>query len=1166
MKSVRLNGTFAPSRARGLAHLWGLTLLSSLSMLWAQVAGTGTIRGTVTDPSGAVIPGATVVATNVATGVETRRQTTEAGLYVIAPLPAGVYTVSASAPGFRTVVQERVVVDALATVVVDLTLQLGETTESVTVSAAPPELNAADARLGQTMRNEMYTALPLSMGGAPRNPQAFAFLLPGVQEGGRWGYISGGQSFSKDVYIEGLPATDAVQQGEGRYVSLAVSVESVEQFQVETSGQSVEYNGQGSENYVLKSGTNELHGSLFEYFRNTVLDARGFFAPKRSPQNQNEFGFTLGGPIIRNKLFFFGTYDGYRYRVGTDYRFVTVPTLKMREGDFSELPKPIYDPLTTQATAGGFSRSPFPGNRIPGSRLSPISLFFQEPLPAPTHPGITSNFLNNNKGVGYNNEEINLKIDYNVTDAHRFSGVMLRGKRSQASAIRGNPDPLPLPYTNTRVVEEIPTTAQLKHTWVLTPSLLNQASFGFARLYVPITNPTIGGRWAERAGLKGLPPGDASLSFPETSFSGPNSPTNWRGTDSRPFLDALNNFTVQDSLQWVHGAHAFKWGFQMQRLQDNYRARMDGSLFIARFSNAQTAGFTSKGTLDNTTGHAYASYLLGALNSSSVIEDFVVTSGARFRNYAVWFQDDWKVTSRLTLNLGLRWDLMLPYVEVCDRQSWLNPDIPNPAVGGYRGALQFAGKGPSPLYSNTRTNIKTHYKNFGPRLGLAYRLTDSTVIRAAYGVMYSRHGAVGGRAGARDGTGKLGYSAEPGFSSLDGFSPAFWWDQGIPPYDHPPFIDLTVNTGFYTGKPSGGSITYGDTEIGARPPRYQNWNFSIQQSLGPDTTLTIAYAGSNGHYLRGGGRGIWSNQIHPRYLVLGNLLQAQATPANLAAARQIIPDLQLPYPNFVGTIGQMLRPFPQYSSIGDPYGNIANSNYNSLQVTLRRRMSAGLTFNINYTWSKTLTDGEITGRSAYFWKIERGEVNQPHVLNATFVYELPFGRRHRLSPGNRALRAMVSDWRLSGITRVRSGDPYGRISASCNVPYAGTCNADYNRDFQGSVRIGKWGEGDLLGARPAFLDKNAFKNPAPYTYGDTPPTGAYGLYNPWFWNQDLSVMRRFRVTERFVLNFQADAFNVFNTVIFSGPASLDINSSNFGRITSQQNSPRTVQLSLKLTF
>ena len=1144
------------------AALWA----ASLS---AQIGGTGTIKGSVADPSGAVIAGASVTATHIATGVESRRETTGAGLFVIAPLPAGVYKLAASAQGFRTTVQGQVVVDGLSTVELSLKLEVGATTDSVTVSAVLPELNTTDARMGQTMRNDMYTALPLSMGGGnPRNPASFIYLMPGVQEGGTFGFINGGQSFSKDVYIEGLPITDAVRQGESRALQFAVSVESVEQFQVETSGQSVEFNGQGSENYTIKSGTNQFHGALYEYLRNTKFDARGFFSPTRPQQNQNQYGFTFGGPIMKNKLFFFGAYDGYKYRVATPYQQITVPTLRMRAGDFGELPVALFDPATTNCPGGAnCSRQAFPGNLIPASRISSASKLFQEGLPAPTGGTIAGNYLANNPGVGFNNQNATVKVDYSHSDPHKFSVLFSRGSHEQSSAIRGNPLPLPLPYTVTRVVSEVPTLGQVKHTWVINSTMMNQLNLGASRLYVPITNPTIDGNWVEKAGIKGLPKGDATQSFPETSFAGPNSPVSWRGTDARPFLDALNNYSLQDSFQWIKSNHAVKAGFQHQRLQDNYRARYDGTLFIANFSNVQTAGF-SNGTLQNNTGNAYASYLMGNLASSTVNEDSVVTSGARYRTYAWWIGDDWKLTRNLTLNLGLRHDIMQPYVEVADRVSWFNPDIPNPLVGGFKGALQFGGKGNDPLYCNCSTRIKTQYNNWGPRLGFAYRLGDKTVIRSGYGMMYTRHGAVGGRGGAREGTGKLGFTAAPGFTSIDGFTPAFNWNDGVPAYQRPPFIDSTLNTGFFTERPTAGGVAWDNPTEGARPPRYQNWNFSLQRALTSTVTLTAGYAGGNGKLLRGGGRGIWSGQIHPQYLALGNLLTSQVNATTLTQARAIIPGVSLPYANFRGTFSQMLRPFPQYSGVTADFVNLASSNYNSLQITVQKRMTNGLTFNINHTWSKTLSDAGA-GRSEYFWEQEKthGESDRRHVFNAMVVYQLPFGPGRAFNPSSLVTRGLLGGWRLSSITRLRSGNPYGIIGAACNLPNAGGCRASYAPGFSGPVRInGDWGSGDLLGARPQFLDPRAFQNPAAYTYGNTPGAGAYGLYGPGFWNEDLSVNRTFRINERFKVDFAAEGFNITNAVLFNGPASLDINNANFGRITSQQNSPRSLQLGLKLQF
>jgi len=231
-------------------------------------------------------------------------------------------------------------------------------------------------------------------------------------------------------------------------------------------------------------------------------------------------------------------------------------------------------------------------------------------------------------------------------------------------------------------------------------------------------------------------------------------------------------------------------------------------------------------------------------------------------------------------------------------------------------------------------------------------------------------------------------------------------------------------------------------------------------------------------------------------------------------------------------------------------------------------MSSGLTFNINHTWSKTLSDAGA-GRSGYFWQIEKthGESDRRHVFNAMVVYELPFGPGRAINPDHAVTRALASGWRLSSILRLRSGLPYGVIGASCNLPSAGGCRASYNPSFSGSPRIGgDWGSGDLLGARPIFLDAKAFMNPAPYTYGNTPGAGAYGLYSPGFWNEDLGVTRQFRVTERVKVDFSAEAYNVTNSVIFNGPASLDINNANFGRITGQQNSARSMQFALKLNF
>lgn len=330
------------------AVLWVVSaaLLVAPHVGLAQIGGSGSIQGTIFDPSGAVVPRASVVATIVATGVATTRRSSGAGVYVLSPLPAGEYRVAVSAEGFQPLVQEHVLVDALSVVGLNLTLKVGTLEQEATVVATAPPLSTADGRLGQTVRNEVYTALPLIMpAGGPRDPTAFMFLQPGVQNIGRWGNVMGGQDFSTDMYVDGVPITNATVQGEGRNLSFGISVEAVDQFQVETSGTAVMYNGQGASNYVIKSGTNELHGAAYEYFRDSSLDAPGFFAARgpdggklRPEQRQNEFGVTLGGPIRKNRLFFFVSYDGYRDRRETQPRLVSIPPQAWRNGDFSSLP------------------------------------------------------------------------------------------------------------------------------------------------------------------------------------------------------------------------------------------------------------------------------------------------------------------------------------------------------------------------------------------------------------------------------------------------------------------------------------------------------------------------------------------------------------------------------------------------------------------------------------------------------------------------------------------------------------------------------------------------------------------------------------------------------------------------------------------------------------
>jgi hypothetical protein len=461
--------------------------------------------------------------------------------------------------------------------------------------------------------------------------------------------------------------------------------------------------------------------------------------------------------------------------------------------------------------------------------------------------------------------------------------------------------------------------------------------------------------------------------------------------------------------------------------------------------------------------------------------------------------------------------------------------------------------------------VKTHYKLFGPRVGFAYSVLPKTVVRGGYSVMYTHRGAVGGRGGGRTGTGTLGLSASPSFTSLDqGISPAFNWDAGVPAYDKPPFFDATLGTAFNGSGKTGSTMQFGDPDIGGKPPYYQNWNFGVERALTATLTLSVSYVGSNGHFQGGGGRSIWSNQIDPRYLALGNLLQSQATPANIAAANAIIPGIKLPFPTYTGTISQMLRPFPQYPGITDLWGDVANASYNSMQVVVNKRLSHGLSLNSNYVYAKAFSD-DTGSRSAYNWKTEKAQQIDPaHTINVLFVYALPFGKGQSVASQNSAVNAIIGGWLISGITTYRSGQLFGNIVASCNLPNAGGCYADYAPGFTGDVRInGNYGSGDVR--TTPYVNKAAFANPAAFTYGTTPRNGAYGLRGPSNSNQSLSVKREFAIREHWKLAIQADALNVFNWVRFAVP-NLNITSANFGLITATANSPRVVQLNARFNF
>lgn len=1162
-------------RVISAGRTWPTRLLLSFTVLiasllgscgqqgWAQSGG-GAISGVVSDPSGAIVANATVTALNVATGVETVRTASSSGVYTLNPLLPGTYTVTVASPGFTTFRQENVVVDALANVGLNVSLQVGSQSETLTVSAAPPQLDTTSAVLGGTIENSTYAALPLLItGGQQRDITQFSNLLPGAQvnPGGRSSIIGGTGQRVGELYVDGLPLTTASQQGDNRPVFNIVPLEAIDQIKVVTSGYSAQYQGAGLENYNLKAGGNKYHGSVFAYVRNTIFDAWSFSSKPggpnvvpivvngvlttvpgpKPPEHQIEYGYAVGGPVRiphvingHDKLFFFTTLDRFRSRIGANYTTSTVPTLRMRTGDFSELLAKnggpgyiLYDPTTQAAcTANNKTNCRYPygqaptgavnttlaTNIIPASQISPISQYMAKFLPAPLdNTRITNNF---SSGVptGFDNLLWSVRVDYTISPKQTLSGAYNQGRRHAVPYTgAGSPGVAVVPYIQTTLSTVAGKIADLQHTYQITPNLVNQARYAFIYFGGPpvgnitgTTNPGLYGLAA--SGVTGLPPGQASDNAANLSFAGTNAPTGWVGNTPTTTNRSIT-YEFLDNLNLLKGKHSMNFGGQIQWLENNAdTADGPSTPTTLAFSTNETANLTGTNFVTNS-GYSYASFLLGAVSSSATTQQPFSVVGGRYRPMAVYFQDDFKLTTKLTINAGLRWDYIPPYREMLDRWSFLNPDLTNPITGN-AGALQFAGNRGAGLSCQCTTPVHTYWKNFEPRVGFAFAADEKTIFRGGYSLTFSHGGASGGSGGAGTGTGQTGFSTPISFTdSISG--PAFYLNNnpafsarnstyGGPGYVLPGTSPIsaasqTLGTGYYvtsTGA-SGGtgtSINYADPYVGSRPPEFSFYNFGMQREITKNMTISVDYSGSQSHFISGAGniRGLYSGQLDPKYLVLGANLSKQATPANMAAAQAATGlTLPVPYPGYTAaaavntsaTIAHMLTWKPQYNSTSDFWGNyVANGNYNSFQVALAQRAAHGLTFNVNYTYSQNVDDAG-TQRTGYdipasaiatgtFYpknRIDRSiSINdQPQNLSIYGVYNSQYGRS---SFGGDHLinRALFGGWQTSLIFQYSSGLPLP-VVATCSGTQnvgQGTCMPDVNPNFKGDVRInGKWGQG-----------------------------------------------------------------------------------------------------------
>jgi Carboxypeptidase regulatory-like domain/TonB dependent receptor len=1333
-----------------------VSILLAPVTLKAQTAGEGAITGTITDSTGAAIPNATVTAIDTATNVSSTRTTTGSGTYLIAPLLPGTYTVTVAAKGFKTLNQQNLHVVALGELGFNPVLSLGEATETVVVTTAPPLLDTESATLGVVMESSTVANLPLQMTTSQqRDPTAFAALAPGAQAGIRLPIIGGANNYLGQLYLDGMPAETINQQGDNRPVSLSMSVEAVEQFQVVTSTPPAEYQGAGAANFTMKSGGQKYHGQVSDFVRNTAFDswsftnkwlprpginpATGIVYPTCSPvsstatvngqsvtyaprvgclnkpsEHTNELSLSVGGkvPHTADKLFFFIAYDKFRSRYSVTPGQYTIPTTLEQSGDFTELnggvggggltgiasdpsaaganPALIFDPTTNNCVGNVCTRTPFQAvkngvptyNVIPAGYISPISQKMASFMPAPSNPSVLVNNYVGSLPKGFDNHVTDWRLDWDVSAKQRISTVGAIGKQTYLQNYSTN---LPLPYVTGTTAVIFPRFFDVEDAYTINSRLTNQLKYGFTRFPQPQINATDGMTQynAGAMGITNVAAGGASTEFPAATFN--TTPTGATGKSSGAVGTPMSawgssaggnatqtvtpsTYSLVDNVLWVKGRHSFTFGFTYLWEQANSADPVgySGSIGLpySAYSTAQYAA--NSNALSSTSGESYASFLLGAVSQTTQGLQPVSELGGRYREASPYAEDNWKVTPKLTVDLGIRWDYYSPYHEVKDRWTFLNPTLNNPLTSS-PGLMQFAGNyGGTGVSCGCRTPVSTYWKNFGPRVGIAYSVNDKTVIRGGLATVFSAAGGVGGRGGNYNGTGQLGFNinavSATEQTSTGSAAPSFYLNNGptwtamgkantamfngaaYPANPTPNLAAQELNTGQYWNGtalvPGAGAVSLADFYISGRAPEFTFWNFGFERVITRDMTFAANYAGDESHFLNTGGnvRGYWANQLDPAYLVSlggltgtggGALLLSPASPQNVAIAKQAVPNLNIPaFYTTAGTnaptasaltIAQGLVAFPQYcgstcgqtSGVTDLWGaNVGNFSYHSLQLTLQQRTAHGVSFNVNYTYSKNIGD-DGTFRSGFNipaaaisgggqnWHQDRidrswNAASLPSTLHAFGVWQLPFGRGH-IGDNSMLVRSLAGGWQLSSIYTYQSGSPMAVTSGHCqigsNFPLQGQCMPDVaplatNARINGSYGTGSGGTTACNLGLPSgckavqYVDPGKFQLPAKngpvYLIGNAPRTQPLNLRNPGTQDLDASLRRTFHLPKDFgTFVFEADCLNVWNKVTMAGPGTAWNNTGTntspiyptaFGTVTAIANSPRDWQFAGHINF
>jgi len=1168
---------------RGLLYFVAILLAASGLMLYGQDTN-GNITGRVLDPAGLGIPGARVAVTNLGTNITTTTIATDTGNYNVMAYP-GVYRVTAEAGGFKRYLRNDVRVTAAMTVRVDAVLELGSVSESVEVSGTLLSVQSENAKVSTSVENKFVDELPLVVGGRLRNPYDLVQIAAQVTTSGDTEMsIGGGQTRSWNATLDGLGITTNRPAETFEVAYAAPSLEAITEFAVDTGGFKAEY-GQaagGVISFSSRSGTNAIHGTVYDFLRNEKLDARSFFEKKKGIYKQNDFGAAGGGPIRipklydgRNRTFFYLAYEGFRNRVGGNDVITSVPTPEMYDGDFSYWVDQsnkllqIYDPATTRRNPAGTGsiRDPFANNRIPKGRLSPFS---QKIIPyaqgvKPNRGGqpgtsayVRNNWINSQGTIQSPQDKGSAKIDHMVTNSHRLGFFMNVSKYRDALGPDGPPG-LPTPLWNGTIIIYNIQSYRLTYDWIVSPTVLNHFQIGGNLFFKDQRTPNAVGGWKQKLCMANVV--DCDVNFPNMSFT---EFTSWGGTASSGHEQPM--WALKDDLSYSRGKHNFKFGFSFQTQPSTGFGQQN----ISGQAGFSFLGTSVPGDTSFRSGSSFASFLLGDALSGAT--ETIRDSTLNYPYYGFYAQDDWRITNRLTLNLGVRYDLSLPPVAVNDWYSDFAPDRPNPAINGYPGVLRFAGFGEG--RENRRTLVDGWYKGIGPRLGLAYSVNSKTTLRTAFGRSFNKVTVT------RDSGHYQGFIGRYNFASTDnGITPAFNWDVGMPPYPLP--ISMDPKAKLDPAFANNDEVHYHQPSDATRSPENLYWTFNMQREVAKNTVLEAGYSATVGVHLMTGlvnlnqvPTPVWNAYVQ-KYGAAGarDLLRADIGSSVARAA-----GVAIPYANFVDpnvqrnrTVNQALRPYPQYTNVvtgtrgnGDHSGH---STYHAFIMKAARRFNNGFAMEWNYVLSKVIADtdsqveGDGTTQDQYNRGLEKsiGEYDQTHALKLSTVYELPVGKGRRfLGSIGGVANTLLGGWRVGAIAAYASGAPI-RITRNNPLP-------TFNRDTRPAITTYENWRAPLKGDKfdPAvdvFMDRTVF--PAqPIGFGDMTRHNPKARSLPGF-NENLSLAKKFALGERFSLDFRCEAFNIFNRVRF-GNGGTNLDSPTFGVVTSQGNGPRRMQVGLKL--